>query len=336
LPMMNKYGEQLEILGLDVTQEHGQTLFLTALQEFNLEKGGVPFLVVDDMYLMGSLEIPEKFPDLVETCLAQGGAAWPDIPGLQEAIAASLKSDSPTAVPPGQSATPASAAASPTPGAPMVVPGIPKPAAHQIHWTDNFTRDLAANTLAVLVLAGMLASVAWAMILFRKTNNISSKGDGSWTIPILCLLGFGVAGYLAYVETTQATAVCGPVGDCNAVQQSEYARLFGILPVGGLGLLGYSCIFIAWILARYAGGWKASLALLFLFVMTVFGTLFSIYLTFLEPFVIGATCAWCLTSAGLMTILMLLTVRPAKTAFSRLARPRLLRRERFRIGVRDD
>jgi uncharacterized membrane protein len=34
------------------------------------------------------------------------------------------------------------------------------------------------------------------------------------------------------------------------------------------------------------------------------GTLFSVYLTFLEPFVIGATCAWCLTSAVVITLLL--------------------------------
>jgi len=41
--------------------------------------------------------------------------------------------------------------------------------------------------------------------------------------------------------------------------------------------------------------------------MIVIGVLFSIYLTFLEPFVIGATCAWCLSSAVIMTLLLLLT-----------------------------
>jgi len=35
--------------------------------------------------------------------------------------------------------------------------------------------------------------------------------------------------------------------------------------------------------------------------MAWFGVLFTIYLTFLEPFVIGATCMWCITSAILMT-----------------------------------
>ncbi|MCK5794824.1 MAG: hypothetical protein KAH12_08950, partial [Anaerolineales bacterium] len=43
-----------------------------------------------------------------------------------------------------------------------------------------------------------------------------------------------------------------------------------------------------------------------LFGITLFGLLFSIYLTFLEPFVIGATCIWCLSSAVIMTILFLL------------------------------
>ena len=46
--------------------------------------------------------------------------------------------------------------------------------------------------------------------------------------------------------------------------------------------------------------------------MTVCGTLFSIYLTFLEPFMIGATCAWCLASAVIMTTLMWLTAAPGR------------------------
>ena len=45
---------------------------------------------------------------------------------------------------------------------------------------------------------------------------------------------------------------------------------------------------------------------------STFGILFSIYLTFLEPFVIGATCAWCVTSAILMTVLFVLTLRDGK------------------------
>jgi uncharacterized membrane protein len=39
--------------------------------------------------------------------------------------------------------------------------------------------------------------------------------------------------------------------------------------------------------------------------VTVAGTLFSVYLTLLEIFVIEAVCAWCLTSAAVSTLLML-------------------------------
>ncbi|MBM3696276.1 MAG: hypothetical protein FJW79_10140, partial [Actinobacteria bacterium] len=62
----------------------------------------------------------------------------------------------------------------------------------------------------------------------------------------------------------------------------------------------------------------ADVAAVTLFAGTVAGVLFSAYLTFLEPFVIGATCAWCLASAVIITLLMWLTARPAAGAWRRL------------------
>jgi uncharacterized membrane protein len=132
------------------------------------------------------------------------------------------------------------------------------------------------------------------------------------------LIGCGVAAYMAYVETTQVSAVCGPVGDCNTVQQSAYARLFGVLPIGVLGVLGYIAILVAWLVRRFGRGCPADLAALALLGMTAFGTLFSIYLTFLEPFVIGATCAWCLSSAIIMTLLLWLALPSGRQAIINL------------------
>jgi uncharacterized membrane protein len=45
-----------------------------------------------------------------------------------------------------------------------------------------------------------------------------------------------------------------------------------------------------------------------MFGMALFGTLFSIYLTYLELFVIHAVCIWCLSSAVSITALMLLSL----------------------------
>ncbi|MBK8825033.1 MAG: vitamin K epoxide reductase [Anaerolineales bacterium] len=340
LPMMEQYGQQLQIIGLDVTQQNGQTLFLSALQKFNLQQGGVPFLVIDDTYLIGSLDIPEKFPGLVESYLTQGGVDWPDIPGLSEAIAQTTQADAATAAASTQTetlqTTPEPAPASSTVTAPIATPGLTAHDVQTSNWQENFSRDPIGNTIAVIVLVLMLASIVSTIFIFRKTHNLSLKSNWAWVIPGLCVIGFGVAGYLAYVETSQVTAVCGPVGDCNTVQQSEYARLFGILPIGVLGLLGYVAISISWILARYTRGWHADMASISLFAVIVFGTLFSAYLTFLEPFVIGATCAWCLTSAILMTVLMLLSAGPAKTSLSKLTHPRSLHHKDGRTEIDDD
>jgi uncharacterized membrane protein len=139
-------------------------------------------------------------------------------------------------------------------------------------------------------------------------------------IPILALVGLGVAAYLSHIELQNVEAVCGPVGDCNTVNQSEYAWLFGIIPVGVLGLIGFFAILTGWMLQRW-GSRKISLwATVSILGMSGFGTVFSIYLTFLEPFVIGATCLWCLSSATIMTVIYALALRPGRQAWSAISR----------------
>jgi uncharacterized membrane protein len=324
-PLMEKYGSRLELIGVDVSQPNGQALFGAAMQKFGLEQAGVPFLAIDDMYLIGSLEIPEKLPGLIEMYLAQGGVDWPDIPGLRAAIAASSQAEAGTATSPAPG-TESTASLSPLETADIFPAGSEYPV-----WRQNFSRDPVGNTLSVVTLAFMLGSAAWTAAIFRRGSGNSIKEGWAWIVPALCLLGFGAAGYLAYVETAELSAVCGPIGDCNTVQQSEYARLFGFLPIGVFGLLGYTAIFTAWLAARLAKGRAADLASISLFGLSAIGTMFSIYLTFLEPFVIGASCAWCLTSAVLMTVLMLLSVGPARAAFSRQPFRASLRRRRVRI-----
>lgn len=315
LPMMDEYGSQLQVIGVDVTTEDGNALFMSALKTFNVERAGVPFLVIDNTYLIGSADIPEQFPSLVDSYLEQGGVDYPNIPGLAEAL------DQPSAetTPPAQSQPQITEEAAPSTSMPTAMaPNIQPVESHDINWRDRFAQDPTGNSLSVIVLLGMLAALGWVAAFFKNTKPASSKPTPAWLIPLLCVIGFGVAGYLAYVETTQTSAICGPVGDCNTVQQSDYARLFGILPIGVLGLVGYTAIFISWLIAGYGNKKTARLASLAIFLLTLSGTIFSVYLTFLEPFVIGATCAWCLTSAILMTGLLLVTTSPAKTAINQI------------------
>jgi uncharacterized membrane protein/thiol-disulfide isomerase/thioredoxin len=321
-PIFEKYGAKLSMVGIDISQSGGHTLFLNTLKYFNIEQGGVPFLVVGDTYLVGSLDIPEQFPGLIEQYLVKGGVDWPTIPGIAEALIAPqptpVPSTSPLATQTSTRLVAGISTATPTSVAPTstLTPGVLWSGSHTLSVKAAFANDPLGNFLATVVLVGMILCFVAAMLSFRHTPDTALAHPWNIAIPILCIIGLGVAGYLAYVETTQVEAICGPVGDCNTVQQSEYAQLFGILPIGILGMAGYVMILLAWVIKRFTNQRKAAYASLAILGMSVFGVLFSIYLTFLEPFVIGATCAWCLTSSVIMTALMWLSIAPGRRAFT--------------------
>ena len=331
-----KHGEQFEIVGVNVADPGGQALYQSAIAAFAIpqERLGVPTLIIGDNVLVGSGEIPEQLPGLIEDYLAEGGIDWPAVPGLVEALAAGVATpepetpspepetpspepDVPSATAPSDTTVEATPVAEPTipvgaTAAPVIVPGV---ITADENWFTRFARDPLGNGISVLVLIGMLISVLYQAIALARPPAAASQ-RWRWAIPPLVVLGLIVAGYLAYVETQQVTAVCGPVGDCNAVQQSEFALLFGFLPIAVLGVIGYVGIGAAWAVARFASGRWVHLAKLALVGMAWFGIAFSIYLTFLEPFVIGATCAWCLTSAVVMTLLFWVIAPLARPALA--------------------
>jgi uncharacterized membrane protein len=183
---------------------------------------------------------------------------------------------------------------------------------------EKVGRDPLGNGIAVLVLLALVVSlVAVPMLAVRG----SLREAPATMIPMLAGLGLLVAAYLAFIELSDGAPVCGPVGDCGAVQASEYARVFG-LPVGVLGLGGYGGILALWGVARAGSGRLADRADVGTAAIAYGGVLFSAYLTFLEPFVIGATCLWCVSSALLMLALLWSSAGPAWSALHRLRGPR--------------
>lgn len=127
---------------------------------------------------------------------------------------------------------------------------------------------------------------------------------------VVSVAGLGVAGYLTAVRLEGDSPSCIVGGGCKTVQESEYSELAGI-PVAVLGLLAYVGLLAAALLPGPLG------RALGLFVGLVsFG--FSMWLTYAELFIIEAICAWCVTSAVLVTLALILA---ALRAFGPWARP---------------
>ena len=114
---------------------------------------------------------------------------------------------------------------------------------------------------------------------------------------ILCSVGIGIAGYLTYVHYAGLQPICGISHGCETVQTSRYASLVGV-PVALLGLISYLLIFVS-LCVRDDRSQLAGYAL----VVTAF--VFSAYLTYREVFTIHAICTWCVSSAIVFTLLMI-------------------------------
>ena len=132
-----------------------------------------------------------------------------------------------------------------------------------------------------------------------RPRSISLDGKLRIAIGVLSVIGIGIGGYLTYTHYAGLNVLCLSSGGCETVQHSRYSKLDGI-PVATLGLAGYIGILISlWIRGEIGRGLGFALALV--------GFLFSMYLTYREAFTIHAYCQWCLGSAAVMTVLVILT-----------------------------
>lgn len=329
-PLVERYGDQLIILGVNTYTQQGLIFYRSSIDYLQIPRvqRGVPILFVGDRILVGSLEISKEFPGILTNGLATGGIDWPNLPGLQEILGADGGVES-ELIPSGK------ADSDQKPFAylgitdadldvnnenvdgenhiqvnkPSRITGLLDKAAWENEYLSligRYAQDKVGNTISVFVFFSMSISVVWVCVIMSR-GNMELKSFPSWSISLLVIIGLVVAVYMCYVEITQTEATCGPVGDCNTVQQSPYAFLFGIIPIGLIGIAGYLVIGFFWLINTYGPKEFIQVNYLCLWALSLFGTLFFIYITFLEPFVIGATCAWCLISAIVMTSLLWVT-----------------------------
>ena len=123
----------------------------------------------------------------------------------------------------------------------------------------------------------------------------------------LSLLGLFDSLYLLYAYTSPShPMVCIGTG-CDAVRASAYSTLAGVsMPV--FGVAGYMLLALVIIAESLFSGRVARLARYAILGMSGIGFVFSLYLEYLQGFVIHAYCAWCVTSGVVMTALLALAI----------------------------
>lgn len=124
---------------------------------------------------------------------------------------------------------------------------------------------------------------------------------------LIAMIGVFVSLYLTLYKLGYiGTLACG-TGACETVQLSKWGDFLGV-PVAGWGVVYYGVVLalaMAGVQERFTGSRRLTIALL---LVTGWGVLFTLWLTYLELFVIHAICRWCVGSATMTVLLFALAL----------------------------
>jgi uncharacterized membrane protein len=123
---------------------------------------------------------------------------------------------------------------------------------------------------------------------------------------VVALLGLADGIYLTVEHVTGRTAQCIASSGCQDVLSSEYAA-FGPVPLAALGALAYFSAFSLALLAAF--GYPKCATLFSLITGIMFA--FTLWLLYLQAFVLHAFCDYCLFSAGVTATLSAIAITNA-------------------------
>ena len=138
-----------------------------------------------------------------------------------------------------------------------------------------------------------------------KANESQGSQVWLWAPVVLAAGGVLVSGYLSVKRFTGGSLACTRWAECDVVNNSVYAKIYGV-PVAFIGLAGYLVIMCLAMAALQTEGAARRRLLTLGFLSALGGFGFSVYLTYLEIYVIEAICMWCVISAVLITLLTII------------------------------
>jgi uncharacterized membrane protein len=123
---------------------------------------------------------------------------------------------------------------------------------------------------------------------------------------LLSLVGLGDSIYLTVQHITGESLRCTIISGCSEVLSSQYAQI-GSVPLAAIGAAAYFTVFSLSTLAVF--GYRFAIPLLRIVVALMFLT--TLWLLYLQAFVIRHFCQYCLLSAAVTTALTAIIFMPA-------------------------
>lgn len=141
--------------------------------------------------------------------------------------------------------------------------------------------------LILLATVGFFIAIVWP------------QAEGFYSfISLAALGGLGVTFYIRYTKKHHQQLVC-PVGsNCNAVINSRYSKFLGV-SLEYFGMLYYTIILVSYLVLLFVPWVFSDLMLYGLVLVSAAAFLFSLYLLFIQAFILRQWCIWCLLSAML-------------------------------------
>ncbi|MEX1248665.1 MAG: vitamin K epoxide reductase family protein [Anaerolineales bacterium] len=132
----------------------------------------------------------------------------------------------------------------------------------------------------------------------------------------ISLIALGLVGlvdslYLIYVKLA-AGGTCISGQECEIVNASSFSQI-GNVPIALLGAGAYAIMLAVLLLEPHADFFAINGSMI-VFGMSLFGVLYSAYLTYLEIYVIRAVCLFCVISAVVLVFMLVVSGLRLRTA----------------------
>jgi uncharacterized membrane protein len=126
-------------------------------------------------------------------------------------------------------------------------------------------------------------------------------------VAALALAGIFISLYLTLYKLGVIGELTCSIGSCETVNTSKWST-FLHLPVAAWGLLFYAEVFLISLVGTMPRFENEPIVSILLVAEAGIGVLFSAWLTYLELAVIHAICIWCVTSAGIVLTILLVSI----------------------------